>query len=55
MLELSGHRRKSVLELEVRYHPTLMSRVAVVDPRVVHVDPAVQGWQETLPEAISLS
>ena len=55
MLELSGQRRKSVLVLEVRYHPMLMFRVAVVDPRVVHVDPAVQGWQEcdfklTLPQ-----
>ena len=54
-LELSGQRRRSVLNEEVRYQPTLMLRVAVVVPMVGHVDPAVQILQETLLLAGSLS
>ena len=54
-LELSGQRRRSVLDEEVRYQPTLMLRVAVVVPMVGHEDPAVQILQDTLLAAGSLS
>ena len=55
-VEPSGHRRRSTLEDEVRYHPTLMLRVAVVVPLVSHPSvPTVQGWQETLREEFSVS
>ena len=42
-LELSGQRRRSVLDEEVRYQPTLMFRVAVVVPINGHEEPAVQS------------
>ena len=54
-LELSGQRRRSVLDEEVRYQPTLMFRVAVVVPMVRHEDPAVHKLQDTMPAAGSLS
>eukprot|EP00964_Phaeocystis_antarctica_P047423 scaffold27425_cov69-Phaeocystis_antarctica.AAC.10 len=39
-LELSGQRRRSMLDEEVRYQPTLMFRVAVVVPINGHEEPA---------------
>ena len=54
-VELSGQRRRSVLDADVRYQPTLMLSVAVVVPMVGQEEPAVQISQDTLSRAGSLS
>ena len=47
-VEPSGQRRKLTLDAELRYHPRLMLRVAVVVLLVGHPSvPAVQGLQDT--------
>ena len=51
----SGQRRRSSLELLVRYQPTLMLRVAVVVPVVWHDAPKGHGLQDTFSAEVSLS
>ena len=53
--ELSGQRRKSALNEEIRYQPIVMLRVVVVVPIVGQEDPAVQTVHEISSEEGLLS